>query len=457
MEHTLDNNPMGYEPIDKLLRKFAIPSVIAMLVNSIYNIVDQIFIGQGIGYLGNAATTVAMPITTIALSIAMIIGVGGNAYAAIKLGEKKQEYAEKIMAVVYFTLIVVGILFTIIGRIFLVPMLNAFGATQANMSYAMDYSSIILLGVPFVVLGIGASNFARTDGNPKMAMTSMVIGAVINTILDPIFIFVFHWGVKGAAIATVIGQIASAIILFVYFMNKSNIKFRKEYFKFDFSIIKASAALGLSSCIIQLAAIILQIVMNNSLVKYGNACEVGGDIALSAMGIVSKVGMILIAINIGIGTGAQPILGYNRGANNYSRIKETYVRASVMATVVSIVGWLVCIIFPHYIIAIFGNENIQFASFAERSLRIYMAGIFTSGFQIVTTNYFQSTGQPVVASILSMLRQLIILIPMILILPLAFGLDGILYAGPIADISSGIIIFMVAIRELKKLNKKVEN
>ena len=455
MERKTMDNPMGYEPVGKLLKKFAVPSVIAMLVNSIYNIVDQIFIGQGVGYLGNAATTVALPITTIALAVAMLIGAGGNAFAAIKLGEQKKDVAERTLGTVFFTMIIIGILMAVFGLIFLVPMLNLFGATENNLQYAIDYASIILIGIPFVLCGVGGSNFARTDGSPKIAMVSMVVGAVMNTILDPIFIFVFHWGVKGAAVATIMGQIATAIIIMRYFVKSGNMRFKKEYLRFDFPLLKASIALGVSSCITQVSSVFLQIVLNNSLVKYGNMTDVGGDIALSAMGIVMKVSMILIAINIGIGTGAQPILGYNKGAGNYSRIQKTYILAAVVSTIVSVAGWVVCVAFPQYIIAIFGNENAQFTSFAVMCLRIYMFGIFTSGFQMVTTSYFQATGQALKASVLSMLRQLIVLIPLILVLPLFMGLNGIIYSGSIADFVSAAIILVFAVIEIKKLNIKV--
>ena len=455
MEQRTMDNPMGYEPIGKLLRKFAVPSVIAMLVNSIYNIVDLIFIGQGVGYLGNAATTVALPITTITLAVAMLIGAGGNAFAAIKLGEQKKDVAERTLGTVFFTMVILGILMAVAGFIFLVPMLNLFGATENNLQYAIDYSSIILIGIPFVLCGVGGSNFARTDGSPKVAMISMVVGAVMNTILDPIFIFIFDWGVKGAAVATIMGQIATAVIIMRYFVRKGNMRFRKAYLRFDIALLKASIALGVSSCITQVSSVFLQIVLNNSLVKYGNMTEVGGDIALSAMGIVMKVSMILLAINIGIGTGAQPILGYNKGAENYSRIQKTYIMASVISTVLSVAGWIACVAFPQYIIAIFGNDNAQFAEFAVMCLRIYMFGIFTSGFQMVTTSYFQATGQAFKASVLSMLRQLIVLIPLILILPLFVGLNGIIYSGPIADFVSAAIILVFAVSEIKKLNLKV--
>lgn len=458
MEETIikNENPMGFESIGKLLRKFAIPSIIAMLVNSIYNIVDQIFIGQGVGYLGNAATTVALPISNITLAVAMLIGVGGNAFAAIKLGEKNKKTAEETLGTVYFTSFAIGIIMVILGLFFLKPLLNLFGATENNFGYAFDYASIIIIGIPFVLVGIGCSNFARTDGSPKISMMSMLVGAIMNTILDPIFIFVFKWGVKGAAIATIMGQIASAILITAYFLKKGNMCLKRENIRFNSFLIKHSVALGTSSCITQVSAVILQIILNNSLVKYGNMNEVGGDVALSAMGVVLKVSMILLAVNIGIGTGAQPILGYNRGAGNYTRIRKTYLLATIVSTAVSLAGWFACISFPGTIISIFGNDNAQFTTFGIRCLRIYMFGIFTSGFQMITTTYFQSTGQAAKASILSMLRQLILLIPLIIILPLFMGLDGIIYSGPIADFSSTIIILAFVFVEMVKLNKHVE-
>lgn len=458
MEDTVlkHENPMGYEPIGRLLRKFAIPSVIAMLVNSIYNIVDQIFIGQGVGYLGNAATTVALPILIITLAVAMLIGVGGNAFAAIKLGEKNMNEAEQTLGTVFFLSIVVGIVMAVLAFVFLTPLLNLFGATESNFTYAYNYASITIIGTPFILVGIGLSNFARTDGSPRISMATMLVGAIMNTILDPIFIFVFNWGVKGAAIATIMGQITSSILLILYFVKKGNMRLKRENIKIRISLIKHSIALGTSSCITQVSAVVLQIILNNSLVKYGDLTEVGGDVALSAMGVVLKVSMILLAVNIGIATGAQPILGYNTGAENYTRIRKTYLLATGVATAFSLLGWFACISFPGAIISIFGNDNAQFTAFGIRCLRIFMFGIFTSGFQMITTTYFQATGQAAKASVLSMLRQLILFIPLVIILPLFMGLDGIIYSGPIADFASTIIILIFVVLEIIKLNKHVE-
>lgn len=448
-------NPLGYAPIGKLLAKFALPAVVSMLVNAVYNIVDQIFIGQGVGYLGNAATTVAFPVVTIILAVSTLLGAGGSAYAAIKLGEKREEEAERTLGNLFVLLTGIGILVAVLGLVFLDPMLRLFGATDSVMEYSRQYTSIILLGTPFNMLGVGLSNMARTDGSPSLSMYSILAGAILNTILDPIYIFVFHWGVTGAAIATITSQIISAVVLMVYFLKKGNMRLKKRNLKLDGVICKSVATLGISSGITQVASTILQIVLNNSLVFYGEQSYVGGDVALSAMGIVNKIGMILVSICIGIGIGSQPILGFNKGAQKFDRIRQTYLRAVGIATVVSVIGWALCQRFPYQILTVFGKADANFTEFAAKALRVYMLGIFTAGFQVVSTSYFQATGQPMKASILSMLRQLLVLIPMILILPLFFQLDGILYAGPVADISSAVVVSFFVVYEMKKLNRVI--
>ena len=447
MKEIRTKNPLGYQPIGRLLMKFAIPSVISMLVNAVYNIVDQIFIGQGVGYLGNAATTVAFPIVTIILAVGTMLGAGGSAYAAIKLGEKKEEEAENTLGI--------GIVLTVIGLVFLDPILTIFGATPKNMGYAKDYASIILLGTVFNLLGIGLSNMARCDGSPNVAMYSMVAGALLNCVLDPIYIFVFHWGVQGAAIATITSQIIATIILLYYFTRKGNMRLRLTHTRLNPTICKMAFSLGISSCITQLSSTILQIAMNNSLVYYGNQTSVTGDVALSAMGIVMKISMIIVSICIGIGIGAQPILGFNRGANQPKRIKRCYRLASNIATAVTTVGWAMFMLIPHIILMLFGSADANFTEFAIKAMRIFDLGVFCAGFQVTSTSYFQATGQPMKASILSSLRQLVLLIPLILLLPLHFGLDGILYAGPIADITSAVIIFFFIHHEMKKLDVQI--
>lgn len=452
-------NPLGYKSIRSLLFMFSVPAIISCLINSVYNIVDQIFIGQGVGYLGNAATTVAFPIMTILLAFGTLIGAGSSAYAAIRLGEQEEEEAERTLGNAFAITMILGVLLAGLGLIFLKTMLTAFGATPNVMPYAIDYTSIILLGTPFNMLSIVLSNLARTDGHPRLSMYGILIGAGLNTILDPIYIFVLHWGVKGAAIATITSQIISAAILFVYFVRPSknplHMRLQVRDLKMDWGRAGKFLTLGISSGITQSVACIMQVVMNNSLVFYGNQSEVGGDVALSAMGIVMKIAMIMGAFGVGVGIGAQPILGFNSGAKNYRRIRQTYQYAVVLATAMITICWLACQTAPEMIIGVFGNENASFTNFAVLCLRIYLFSIFCAGFQIVSTSYFQATGQPFKASLLSMLRQLLLLIPLIIILPRFFGLYGILYSAPVADAVSAVIVAFFIVPEMRRLNRKI--
>ena len=448
---TMDGeNPLGVRPIKGLLFSFSIPAIISCLVNSVYNIVDQIFIGQGIGYLGNAATTIAFPLMTIIMAFATLIGSGGSAYAALRLGEGRKREALLTLNNLLVIAIGLGILLAVAGLIFLKPILTLFGATETTMPYAIDYTSIVLIGVPFSMVSI-----ARTDGHPRMSMYGILIGAALNTVLDPIYIFVLDWGVKGAAIATVTAQFVSTVVLCYYFLKKGRMRFTRRYMKPVGRVWYKIFSLGISSGITALVACIMQVVMNNSLVYYGNQTEITGDVALSAMGIVMKIAMILASVCIGFGIGAQPILGFNLGAKKYARVRHTYLLAVSIATASILIGWAVCQLAPHLVLSLFGKENQTFTDFAVRCLRIYLGGIFCAGFQIVSTNYFQATGQPSKASLLSMLRQLILLIPMLLILPLFFGLNGLLYAGPCADIGSAVIVALFILPEMRKLNRKI--
>lgn len=448
-------NPLGVRPIKGLLFSFSIPAIISCLVNSVYNIVDQIFIGQGVGYLGNAATTIAFPLMTIIMAFATLIGSGGSAYAALRLGEGRKREALLTLNNLLVIAIGLGILLAATGLIFLKPILTLFGATETTMPYAIDYTSIVLMGVPFSVISIALSNMARTDGHPRMSMYGILIGAALNTVLDPIYIFVLDWGVKGAAIATITAQFVSTVVLCYYFLRKGNMRFTRRYMKPVGRVWYKIFSLGISSGITSLVACIMQVVMNNSLVYYGNQTEITGDVALSAMGIVMKIAMILASVCIGFGIGAQPILGFNLGAKKYARVRHTYLLAVSIATGSILIGWAVCQLAPHVVLSLFGKENQTFTDFAVRCLRIYLGGIFCAGFQIVSTNYFQATGQPLKASLLSMLRQLILLIPLLLILPLFFGLNGLLYAGPCADIGSAVIVALFILPEMRKLNRRI--
>jgi len=448
-------NPLGYEPIGRLLLKFALPSVISMLVNAIYNIVDQIFIGNGVGFLGNAATTIALPIVTIILAVSTLLGAGGSAFSALKLGEGNEAEAERSLGNVFLFGLIASILLTVLGLLFLEPLVWLFGASESTVDYALQYTGIILMATPFNLMSICLANFARTDGNPLLSMTSMLTGAILNTILDPIFIFIFHWGVAGAAFATAISQVVSAVMLIWYFTRSSRMRLKLKSMKPSFRILKQVLVLGVSSCALHLASTVLNILLNNLLVTYGNQSAVGGDIALSAMGIVMKISMIVISICVGIGVGSQPILGFNRGANQPKRVKKTYVTALAFAVSFTTLGWLLSETIPEYVLLLFGRENATFTDFAVRCMRICNGALFVAGMQVVSTHYFQSTGQPLKANFLSLLRQILLLIPMLLILPQFVGLDGILYSYFLADVLTGCVVAPLIIIEMKKLNRQI--
>ncbi|WKY46790.1 MATE family efflux transporter [Eubacteriaceae bacterium ES3] len=451
-------NKLGVLPVGKLLYIFSLPAIVQLLINSIYNIVDQIFIGQGVGYLGNAATTVVFPLMIMIMAFALMIGSGAAAYSAIKLGEKNEAEAQKTLISQFWLALVAGISLSVLGIVFLSPLLHLFGVTEAVYPYAYEYGFIILLGAPFSVMGIALSNMARADGSPKMSMYGVIIGALLNCVLDPFYMFVLGWGVKGAAIATITSQLITLIVMLVYFFKFSkSMHLRSVLTKPDLVIWKAILGLGFSAAVTQIGALIMQTVMNNVLVYYGNMTpEIGGDAALSAMGIVMKIIMVMGGLAFGVGLGAQPIFGYNLGAEKPERIKKTYLLAIGTATALVLFFWSVCQIFSGQIIQLFGGGDEGFITFFTKALRIYTFGVLTAGFQMVSSQYFQATGQPVKAAILSSLRQLVLLVPLILIFPLFWGLNGVLYAGPTAEFLSTLIVLGFMVREMKKLNQWIE-
>lgn len=458
LDEKLENsgeNPLGKLPIGKLLMKFAVPSIVAMIVNSIYNIVDQIFIQRGVGSNGNAATTVAFPLITFTLAIALLIGNGGTALASIKLGENKKKDAEKILGNAFTVIVVISVAFCILCWIGFEDILKILGASEAVMPYAKDYVSIILIGTVFMAIGSGLSGFIRADGRPSISMIGLVAGCALNIILDPIFIYVFKWGVSGAALATIISQIVTAIITMWYLLFKGNIIIRKENLRPEMALVFSCMALGLSSFITQCANAIVQVCSNNLLIHYGNLTSVGGDTAMTAMGIVLKTNMIIIGICVGIGTGAQPILGYNQGAAKYDRIKKAYKYSVIAATVVSVIGWIMVVFFPDIVLAIYGKKDPHMIEFAEKAMRLFLGGVFCAGFNIVTSVYFQAIGKAGVALIMSMSRQILALLPLIFILPIFFGLNGVLYAGFLADFVSFTIGAIFILKERKRLNKLI--
>lgn len=446
-------NPLGYEKIPKLLKQFAIPSIIAMLVSSLYNIVDQIFIGHGVGYLGNAATNVAYPLTTICLAIALLIGIGSASRYSIYLGQKEEEKAAKVVGNGVCMMFTFGIVYAVIIEVFLHPMLHAFGATQDVLPYAISYTRITAIGMPLLIVTNAMSNLARADGSPKYSMTSMVIGAVVNTILDPIFIFIFDMGVAGAAIATVVGQFCSFIYALRYLKKFKCVTLKKEYFRLSLKESLTTASLGISNSMNQVAITLVQIVLNNSLTYYGELSIYGSDIPLAANGIVMKTNGILMAFIIGLSQGMQPIIGFNYGAKQYDRVRGTYKLAVRCSLVLTSIGFVLFQFFPKQILSVFGSGDALYYEFAIRFMRIFLFLVMANGVQILSSNLFSAIGQPMKGLFLSMTRQVLFLIPLILMLPRFFGIDGVLFAAPIADAMAIIVTTLFVMKELNKMKK----
>lgn len=446
-------NPLGYKSIPSLLKGFAIPSIIAMLVSSLYNIVDQIFIGQGVGYLGNAATNVSYPLTTICLAISLLIGIGSASRFSLHLGAGEKEAAEKVVGNGICMMFTFGIIYAFFIEIFMPPLLTAFGATSEVMPYAETYSRIIALGMPFLIVTNGMSNLARADGSPKYSMTCMLIGAVINTILDPVFIFIFHLGVAGAAWATIIGQFFSFIFAILYIRKFKNIRLTRKDIGLSLKECAQTASLGMSNSLNQVAITLVQIVLNNSLTYYGAMSVYGKEIPLAACGIVMKTNAILLAVIIGISQGSQPIIGFNYGARQYDRVRRTYKLAVTANLIVSAVGFILFQFFPYQIISLFGTGDAAYFEFAIHFTRVFLFMVLVNGVQLISSNFFAAIGKPVKGLVLSMTRQVLFLIPLVLILPLFFGLDGILYAGPAADSIAFIVTIVLIGKELKKMKQ----
>lgn len=448
-------NPLAAQTIPRLLLKYAIPSVVSMLVMSLYNIVDQIFIGWGVGYLGNSATTVTFPLVTVGLSVALLIGNGSSAFISLELGRGRSEQAQRILGNAVSFLIIAGIVYAVLVLGFLKPVLSVLGATDAVMPYAADYASVIMLGMPFSMMGTAVSNIIRADGSPRYSMACNLAGAVLNVILDPIFIFVFGMGVRGAAVATVLSQIVSWLVAMAYTMKFArHIRFATENLRLEGAIVRKATALGSSSFITQAAITLLNVILNNSLRHYGGLSSIGAEIPLAAMGIVMKINSILISTILGIAIGAQPILGFNYGAGNYGRVKRTYKTVITITFGISALCWLLFITTPGTFISVFGDSSAEFNEFAGRTMRIFLGGVFCAGIQLPSANYFQAVGKPLKAMTLSMSRQILFVVPAILILPLFFGLDGILCAGPIGDVCALVITGIFITREMRQLNSR---
>ena len=447
------NSPFATEPIGRLILKFAIPSVIALLVNSLYNIVDQIFIGWGVGYLGNGATNVVFPITIIALALSMMIGNGGAAYLSLKLGEGESESARKGVGNAVTLVVVVSILLAVVFLVFIDPILTLFGATDMLRDYALEYGWVIGLGLPFMMISAAINSMIRADGSPKYAMGSMVIGAILNVILDPVFIFIFHMGVRGAAIATVIGQVASFLVSVVYVPRFKTVRPNAAAFRLNVKTCGNIVTFGLSSFITQFAITIVMALTNNLLAIYGASSIYGAEIPLTATGIVMKVNQIMISILLGIATGTQPILGYNYGAKRYDRVKKALEISLIASEVISILAFLHFQFAPMSVVTLFGSEEGLYNEFAVKAFRIFLMLCPLTGFQTIAAVYLQAIGKPVKSAILSLARQIIFFVPAALILPTFLGVEGVLWTGPVADGLAFLLSLALLLYERHHLKK----
>lgn len=447
-----EENILGKEKIGKLIIKFSIPCIISMLVNSLYNIVDQIFIGQGVGYLGNGATNVVFPLVMIGLAFSLMLGDGASAYLSLKLGEKKKKEAETGICNGILLSAIVSILFCLITLIFLPQFLKLFGCTENLKEYAMIYGKIIAIGFPFSMIGTTLNSIIRADGSPKYSMVSMVAGAILNTILDPIFIFVFHKGVEGAAVATVISQISTFLLNIIYIKRFKTITISKESFRLKANVCKKIASLGISSFITQMSIVCVMTAENNLLGKYGANSKFGAEIPITVLGIVMKISQILNSIIIGIAAGSQPILGYNYGAKKYDRVKQTLKIVLGSSLVISTIAFLLFQTIPNKLILIFGSGDENYMEFACLAFRIYLLLCIFNGVQIPSGIFFQAIGKSTKSAILSLSRQMLILIPSMIILSHIYGIMGVLSAGPVADGLAFILALILLIKESKELN-----
>ena len=452
-EEIKELNPLGYKPIGKLLKSLAIPAIIANLVNALYNVVDQIFIGQGIGYLGNAATNIAFPITTMCLAIGLTLGIGGASNFNLELAKGCPEKSKHTAGTAASTLIIIGIILCITVRIFLEPLMIGFGATDKILEYSIEYTGITSYGIPFLLFSIGVNPLVRADGNAKYSMIAIVIGAILNTILDPLFMFVYNWGIAGAAWATVISQIVSATLLLIYFPKFKSVKFSLNDFIPQLHYLKRIISLGFASFIYQFSNMIVLVTTNNLLKIYGKNSIYGSDIPIAVFGIVMKINVIFIAIVLGLVQGAQPIFGFNYGAKNYHRVRETMRLLLKVTFSIATILFIIFQVFPKQIISLFGEGDKLYFEFATKYMRIFLVFISLNSIQISIATFFPSIGKAIKGAIVSLTKQLIVLFPLLLTLPKFFGVEGVIYATPLTDLIAFTVAIIFLINEFKYMPK----
>lgn len=453
-----NNKYLGREKVSKLLLKFSIPCILSLLISSLYNIVDQIFIGNSeLGYLGNAATSIVFPITIISVAFAWAIGDGSAAFLSLCQGRKDTKNAHIAIGNGILINFIISIIFVLLGFLFMDNLLFLFGASEVTLPIAQDYFKIILIFIPVYMMANGMNAIIRADGSPGFSMASTLIGAITNIILDPIFIFVFKWGIAGAAWATVIGQCLSLIVSIIYFTKTKTFKLGWSSFKVNFGIFSNVIKLGVSTFITQMSIVVISLVCNIMLAKYGAMSKYGADIPIAVIGICMKVFTIVINIAVGIILGAQPILGYNYGAKQYDRVKKTFKLALISTIIVGLISMILFELCPSVIIKMFGTESDLYMEFAIKTFRIFLFFIVFTCTIKISSIFFQAVGNPVKASIVSLARDIVLFVPLVIILPKYMGVEGALYAAPIADLIGIIITIILLILFFNKLGKEKIN
>ncbi len=442
-------NPLGEKPVNKLLMQFAVPSIIAMLVSSLYNIVDQFFIGRSVGELGNAATNISFPLSISCVAIALLFGIGGASAFNISMGEGKKEKAVYFMGNAASMLVICGLVLCLVTNLFLEPLLKFFGSPDNVLGYAKTYTRIVSFGFPFLIFTSGGGHLIRADGRPKISMVCNLTGAIVNTGLDALFVFEFKWGMAGAAAATVIGQVISGLLAVFFLSHCRTVKLGFKHLLPKKEYVTRVMSLGAAPCSNQISMMIVQIVMNKSLKYYGANSVYGEAIPIACAGIITKVNQVFMSFIIGISQGLQPITSFNYGAAKYTRVKSAYKHALLYSGIIAVIAFLMFQIFPHQIISIFGDGSEEYFTFAENYFRIYLFFTFVNFLQPISSNFFTSIGKPKRGMFLSLTRQIIYLLPLIIIFPLFMGIDGIMYAGPIADLLAVITVLIMIRKEFK--------
>ncbi len=450
----MQKNVLGTAPVGKLMVKFAVPSIIAMLVGAIYNIVDQLFIGNYVSTLGNAATNVVFPLTSACIAIALLFGTGGASCFNLDMGRGDTEKAPYYIGNAITAMAVGGVLLAVFTLVFLTPILKFLAASDNVMPYAKDYLMVTAIGFPFLIITTGGGHLMRADGSPKMTMFCSMLGAVLNIFLDALFVIIFKWGMKGAALATIIGQIISAMVVIWYLTRFKTVKLQLKHFVPKFKICFKAGSIGMASFINQLAMMVVQILINNSYKIYGAMSVYGADIPITCAGIVMKTAQIIFSVVIGISQGAQPIESFNYGAKKYDRVKKAYWWAFSSSGVISIFAFLAFQIFPREILSLFGQGSELYFEFGVMFCRIYMFFIWINFIQPITSTFFTAIGKPIKGAILSLSKNIICFVPFLLILPRFFGINGIVYAGPCADVVAVALNVILLTFEFKKMKKE---